>query len=719
MKSLNYFFVESLICVLILTGPGLKPSRGQGAVPDSLHKQISVNLRLFKSSPKNPEILLHIGNLYLQIEKSDSALFWFNRALALTDTIPKLFNAAGKAYFKKGKHKIIPLELLLKAMKKDNYSKAIQFFQKAIALQPAFPDARYNLGRAFLARKKSGDLERARRTFIQLEINQPEYKDTGFQIGLTLMAMGEPKPAIRQFDDYYKNHPRDARPLIQIANSFMDLGETKKASHYFLTGVVHLRDRKTLHNLFLQIKGIATKSEIRRYEALPLKKRGLFFRRFWGRRDPTPTTETNERFTEHYRRVRHAKSHFPSVTPPYYDDRGKIYVKYGAPDMRYISTMTAANIRENESWSYENLKKGLDFDFVERGATFQLVSDLRSAAPPGSDFVTQLAIARSLYAERAPELGGLYVRLAYDVDDLTLMDFVAEKENAAHEAPPSIYNFNYRARPLPFHISFAQFRGKNHTTRIEIYYGINLNNLTFVPYFHQNFISTLKYSFVWQDTNYIELQRKNEQLKYFEKDTLQLRKREKIDLYPFYLKPGHYNFAFRVENPEGKKLGIFKDPVTIRDFSGDSLLLSDIELANSIQFSNLPGPFRKNDVSVQPHPSQKYSAHKPLYIYYEIYNLKKSPAGKTHYETTYTVSTQSAQHSFPKKMIRSIRSLFGRRKQSSISSSYKRWGETRQEAEYLSFDLTRLPLGKTRIRVLVKDLISGQVRQTSVSVDLF
>ncbi|HDL78197.1 MAG TPA: hypothetical protein ENH09_01335 [Bacteroidetes bacterium] len=70
-------------------------------------------------------------------------------------------------------------------------------------------------------------------------------------------------------------------------------------------------------------------------------------------------------------------------------------------------------------------------------------------------------------------------------------------------------------------------------------------------------------------------------------------------------------------------------------------------------------------------------------------------------------------------MIRSIRSLFGRRKQSSISSSYKRWGETRQEAEYLSFDLTRLPLGKTRIRVLVKDLISGQVRQTSVSVDLF
>lgn len=60
----------------------------------------------------------------------------------------------------------------------------------------------------------------------------------------------------------------------------------------------------------------------------------LAVKRFWIETDPTPTTMTNERLIEHWRRVVYARNNFVyNRSSPYdTDDRGSFYVRYGEPD---------------------------------------------------------------------------------------------------------------------------------------------------------------------------------------------------------------------------------------------------------------------------------------------------------------------------------------------------------------------------------------------------
>lgn len=62
------------------------------------------------------------------------------------------------------------------------------------------------------------------------------------------------------------------------------------------------------------------------------EERQQFVEQFWLRRDPTPDTEENEYKEEHYRRIAYANDHFPSGIPGWKTDRGRMYIKYGAPD---------------------------------------------------------------------------------------------------------------------------------------------------------------------------------------------------------------------------------------------------------------------------------------------------------------------------------------------------------------------------------------------------
>jgi len=62
------------------------------------------------------------------------------------------------------------------------------------------------------------------------------------------------------------------------------------------------------------------------------EERQQFVEQFWLRRDPTPDTEENEFKEEHYRRIAYANDHYASGIPGWKTDRGKIYIKYGAPD---------------------------------------------------------------------------------------------------------------------------------------------------------------------------------------------------------------------------------------------------------------------------------------------------------------------------------------------------------------------------------------------------
>ena len=62
------------------------------------------------------------------------------------------------------------------------------------------------------------------------------------------------------------------------------------------------------------------------------EERDQFIEQFWLRRDPDPQTAENEFKIEHYRRILYANEKFTAGIPGWRTDRGRIYIKFGPPD---------------------------------------------------------------------------------------------------------------------------------------------------------------------------------------------------------------------------------------------------------------------------------------------------------------------------------------------------------------------------------------------------
>jgi GWxTD domain-containing protein len=62
------------------------------------------------------------------------------------------------------------------------------------------------------------------------------------------------------------------------------------------------------------------------------QQRDKFIEDFWERRNPNPGSTENKFKEEHYRRITYTNEHFAANVPGWKTDRGRTYIRYGAPD---------------------------------------------------------------------------------------------------------------------------------------------------------------------------------------------------------------------------------------------------------------------------------------------------------------------------------------------------------------------------------------------------
>lgn len=106
----------------------------------------------------------------------------------------------------------------------------------------------------------------------------------------------------------------------------------------------------------------------------------------------------------------------------------------------------------------------------------------------------------------------------------------------------------------------------------------------------------------------------------------------------FLLEPGTYALQIRAVDRTSGRVGGYVDTVHIRDFGGNELDLSDLELAVSIEPDTSSGSFVKHGRRVLPNPLRTYGLDMPmLYFYGEIYHLSPD-------EDTYTVRYTVLDH---------------------------------------------------------------------------
>ncbi len=110
-----------------------------------------------------------------------------------------------------------------------------------------------------------------------------------------------------------------------------------------------------LDSLFLPLSYILTEHERASYAGLPLDGKRRFFTWVFRRRDPTPDTPDNPFEDEFWRRLEYVEANFRergmAGRPGWATDRGRIYLKYGAPEDVYVSPMGAGG-RAWQVWKY-------------------------------------------------------------------------------------------------------------------------------------------------------------------------------------------------------------------------------------------------------------------------------------------------------------------------------------------------------------------------------
>lgn len=406
-----------------------------------------------------------------------------------------------------------------------------------------------------------------------------------------------------------------------------------------------------------------------------LAKRKLFIKSFWNRHKPNPIASKNDLLEIFIARWNDVKQNFSSPVPPYFDDRGKYYLKYGKPSNRYQDSGGRKTVRffkdrelyqyisrlysgfppaieywiyVNESWVYRALGQDFVIHFVKAGENFQEVTSLTRAIETGiaknvawywSDMIQYRAHLSPSFARAANN--------ALDVEnDLLTSAFSRSSTIPQHDArlphnrifehktslevdiiktksnAPTFFCFLPEDKDrLRFFSDIAQFRGQGDSTRLEILFLAPFQNnilrhdsLTSIEIECQSQIRDLTYNPILHGRDTFSY-------------SIEMAKSNQnaIGILKFSAPPNEGDLTLQMRDIETEKAGYSKQAFEVRNFTSSELMMSDIQFFfDASQISGIkPSLVREiNDVPVIPYPYEYIRKSLPAFCYFEIYNIK-------------------------------------------------------------------------------------------------
>lgn len=638
----------------------------------------------------------------------------------------------------------------------DKISRAKKLIKRALEIKPDDVESKYIYG---IVQRYDSQLDEAEKYIKSVISTNDRFSAYGFpnvwtQLGYIYKGKMEYDLAIDAFKQGALIDLNDTWPLIELSLVFAEIGKDVESCEAFYGGLNEINDPVKIEKLFIDCQDIATEKEIKTWEdSLRTNQAKLeFLKIFWLKRDPNPLDPVNQRLIEHYKRLAFARSNFSKPLSPWYDDRGQTYIRLGRPDVRYIGRSAEA-VKENESWVYDRIKAGLYFDFIESNGIFRLGSLFDAL-----DMSSRTASMVQIFNERS-HINPYYQRMADRIKTQT--DVVHDRaleafNNAASTAigkgsethlnaldrsgyaSTFLNNNNYAqdylanieyskkqnfifdvgAPHLPMNCNFASFRSINKKdSRLEFYYTVPFKVLNFAPSITQvdKFNTSIKLHMKLYDLKYNEVKsvERDFDISAFGKETTS---HFFLDQFDADITPGKYIAAVEMRNNEKDRVGIYQFVLNVRDYNSDSLLVSDIEIAQYVDQTLTKDKYLKpqSNLKVVPNPAAGLVNTKPLTIYYEIYNLAKNTDNRTSYQVSYSIKMLESNQSF----LSSVAGVFTGKKEASTSSVTVKEGKSVNEKEYIAFDIADLPTGVAALEVRVKDLNSGKEAVSATNITI-
>lgn len=672
------------------------------------------------------------------------------------------FNARdyAEAVFKEGlardPENTILLQYLSEINRKRGMIEAAQYYlKKSIEIDPNNPEALDQLMMTYIVRQNSKGLEELLTKVEEWNAAYPDSTRGYMTLGKIQLALDRGKEAIEVLRKGLEVNLTYSPLYRLLAEAYLVTGNVilfTESYYYWLTTTNDPEDM----TLDFQLAELAMSEEdqLEFTGVAPLQQAG-WLAEYWKKQDPNPVTIQNERLVEHFRRINYAQQNFrTSVSPLGFDDRGKIYIKWGPPEEKYANPMPSLSpgysdiinvngmlvdpadtmgMRGNESWYYPSIDYYMAFDFVNFGGYYREAISLTDAVigktagigmslnDPGSakDYNNWIAI-QSIYEERA-HLGGIYAGLANcAVDDLprnTMIDVPSEKARALRHAVPR-YELDSAIPPLKFEVLPVQFRGDSGLTRVELAYGLPLDQLEPVPRHDTTFTFTFQNDLVVFDSTRLRILHRQFSQKKTCPPGLEYKDISFTGESVCSLLPGNYEVAFQSVEISNKKGKYNTYPMDIRDFNGTGLMISDLKLSPKMEFLGVDKGTGMDRLNILPYPFRYIMREYPLYVYFEIYNLGISPHGNSDFEISLKMERETKKGEYAIEAVRSFGRIFTGGKAESIETIYQRSGKKQMSQEQIELDLTGIEAEHSRLTVTVRDLVMNTEVANSVEFNI-
>ncbi|MDP6040911.1 MAG: tetratricopeptide repeat protein, partial [Candidatus Latescibacteria bacterium] len=700
-----------------------------------------------------------LGLLYLRLEKADSAEASFQNALTVRPDLAIAHTGLGRVYMDLRKKPDKALPHFEKAVEIDTTDidthdrlihtllalehtggRARKIASKTIARFPDLSSPHLLLARAH---NEDGSSHRATLYYYKNYLKRnPNDHETAYDFSFALYQAKE----YRDLEDI-TSRMTDPRALPLLAQALIQRRDHEGALAAFLHYIKTLPEEE--QPLFDDISYIGSKAEGRAYRLSSASddktQRERFLTRFWLQKDRFKTSGGALRRAEHYRRVWHARTHYGKKWP--WDRRGEIYIRYGEPDYRStsrdlnaivpldvqriqeqrayalygdvgieanfvgpvypirtlkdgglgevfqgdigfskfrpVTTTTGFTAVPWEVWIYKNLGNGAEFTFTDEflGGNFDF-------APVPSLTEEDLS--------RAEASGRSYMSVLQRLNEFnsaTMAQSLAATE-------PEHYSIE-TLEPLNFYFDALTFKGPEGETELQVTFALPLDNIALPTDPDTTVVVERRTSLIYPRA--LDHQKTKHALAIDIKDSNRDRGLQALSGVSHIAPPGEYELAVEAWRQHSNRVGAYEQPnLELPDYHNKNrLMMSDVQVASRI-VSATEAPdtsFVRGDLYIQPQPSATFIPGMSMYVYFEIYNLKRDEFGQTRYTISYEVQ-QRRDAGF--SLIPLLAKL-GKKNAEAVELSFEQVGTDPDENTYLEMPLTNLTPGRYNLRLTITD----------------
>lgn len=705
-------------------------------------------------------------SLYKQ-SLDDPALKEFQRATRIKSDWAQGYLGVGLVYLRKPNRKMDAREMLRSAAKRAPDDGQIQYylgmtfvsanvqgriigadmdgqayFQKAIALNPQHPDAYYQLGLS--SEYPLREYDRALFFYFKQLTVASAHDEALKRLGEVTYILERHREGLEMIDQLIALQGSDADDRFHTVRAQMAASHLHSQQDYAGASIQYrnyidaLGEAERAHYADIQF---ASPPEVHeKILGAQSEERDMLIRNYWASRDPNPATVVNERLVEHYRRVMFSRIHFSAGKAPW-DRRGEMYIRYGDADdrQRFLggSNETDAFMSgggTNRS-SVRELGAGPNVPVAEHDFIMPTGrADVDAVRELNREFRYRLR-ARGAHATES----WVYVRHGlefffvdqrgngeFDYPDI-MMDPTAlvSLTGGAHQErfhpetvaklliakTPEDYRHDFGGDLLQFVFDTVTFRGVGGKTEVELTYSIPSWQFGSVQD-GMGLRTWLQNNVTLRDDDLNPVIAHAERFGPIERPTKpQVRRNNDVALHSiavsFEAPPGTFETGVELQDEATRLVGVFRKDTKVSDYSGDSLLVSDLKLSTFIEKDDGAGQFVRGGFQIAPNPGHLFQRNQPVYVYYEIYNLTVDEVGDTRFETIYEIA--------PQGFIMRDREQPSESEDDPILLMFEDGGSTPVEKRFAALDTSDLAEGEYAMTMTMRDLATGKTVSKTTS----